>query len=107
MSLCLFRGSWFAVRKLIQGSQLYKIINEGYGEKREKRTLVSWLPRDRCYVIRIVGSAGRLFPDQLGFQYCQRGQNYGLSTVKPLGDLLYTWGGFLDRRQQRRYLYPL
>jgi hypothetical protein len=71
MSLYIYSAApWFVVKKLIQGSQSYKSINEGYGKKREKRTLVSWITRDSCYAIRIVGSAGRLFADQLGFQYC-------------------------------------
>jgi hypothetical protein len=86
-------------RPIAQSQSHTKLTIRSYGKHNDKSDLVNRAADDVSNSLWIACSTGRLFSDQLGLQYCRRGQYHRSSTVEPLGDLYSSWARLLDRQQ--------
>src|ERR1700676_4893835 len=77
---------------------VYKIMN-GYGGQLENKTFVIRTADDAGDSVGTSSSAGWLFPDQTGLEYCRRGHYNRYSTAESLGNFVCSRARLLDREQ--------
>src|SRR5580704_2441596 len=72
-------------------SNVVQIIKESQGGQHEKSTLVIRFAHGVDDSVRVVGTAGRLFPDQPGLQCYRRSHHDRHSALEPLGNFDFSW----------------